>query len=205
VISTYDLTTLRSLDVFMSYWAGPQMAHVIMSFGFGDGRQLAWSIEVRRINGGEYSPLADLFKSDPIVVLAADERNVVRVRSNVRGEDVKIYRLRTPPAAARSILLEYVDDANALAVKPAFYNSLTTNCTTSIVRLMRAAGRTIPFDWRLIVNGYMPGYLYDEGAVDTSISLAELEQRGSIDARAKAADQAEAFSTLIRVGVPSPR
>jgi hypothetical protein len=201
---SYDLSKLRSLDLFMSYWAGPQMAHVIMSFGFEGGDQLAWSIEVRRTRDGEYSPLADLFKSDPLVGLAADERDVVRVRSNVRGEDVKLYRLRTPPAAARAILLEYVDDANALAKKPAFYNSLTTNCTTSIVKIMRAAGRTIPFDWRLIVNGYMPGYLYDEGAVDTRVSLQELEQRGSIDARAKAADLSTDFSKLIRVGVPSP-
>jgi hypothetical protein len=201
---SYDLSKLRSLDLFMSYWAGPQMAHVIMSFGFEGGDQLAWSIEVRRTKGGEYSPLADLFKSDPLVGLAADERDVVRVRSNVRGEHVKLYRLRTPPAAARAILLEYVDDANALAKKPAFYNSLTTNCTTAIVKIMRAAGRTIPFDWRLIVNGYMPGYLYEEGAVDTRVSLQELEQRGSIDARAKAADQSAEFSKLIRVGVPSP-
>jgi hypothetical protein len=202
---SYDLTKLRSLDLFMSYWAGPEMAHVIMSFGFDDGDQLAWSIEVRRTRDGEFSPVADLFKSNPLVVIAADERDVVRVRSNVRGEDVKLYRLRTPPEAARAMLLEYVDDANALSVKPAFYNSLTTNCTTSIVKLVRAAGRSIPFDWRLIVNGYMPGYLYDHGAVDTRIPLAELEQRGSIDARAKAADTSADFSRLIRAGVPSPR
>ena len=201
---TYDVSKLHSLDVFMSYWAGPEMAHVIMSFGFEDGTQLAWSIEVRRRKGGEYSPLADLFKSSPLVVLAADERDVVRVRTNVRGEDVRLYRLRTPPAAARSILLEYVDDANALAVKPTFYNSLTTNCTTSIVRLMRAAGQSVPFDWRLIVNGYMPSYLYDQGAVDTRMSLEQLQERGSIDARAKAADQATDFSKLIRVDVPLP-
>ena len=95
-------------------------------------------------------------------------------------------------------------DANALAVKPAFYNSLTTNCTTTIVKLMRAAGRTIPLDWRLIVNGYMPGFLYDNGAVDVSIPLDELEKRGRINDRAKAADNSEDFSALIRAGVPSP-
>ena len=201
---SYDLAKLRTLDVFMSYWAGPEMAHVIMSFGFEGGEQLAWSIEVRRRKGGEYSPLADLFKSNPLVIVAADERDVVRVRSNVRGEDVRIYRLRTPPAIARALLMEYVADANALAVKPAFYNSITSNCTTSIVRLMRAAGRWIPFDWRLIVNGYMPGFLYESGAVDTRRSLPDLMERARINDRAKAADGAPDFSTLIRAGVPSP-
>jgi hypothetical protein len=204
VTRSFDLTTLRTLDLVMSYWAGPEMAHVIMSFGFEGGRQLAWSIEVRRREGGEFSPLADLFKSNPLIVVAADERDVVRVRSNVRGEDVRIYRLRTPPAVARALLLEYVADANALAEKPAFYNSLTTNCTTSIVRLVRAAGRQVPADWRLIVNGYLPGYLYDSGAVDTRLPLSELTERGRIVARAEAAGDSPDFSTLIRAGVPSP-
>ena len=97
---------IQTLDLFMSYWAGTEMAHVIMSFGFEGGDYLAWSIEVRRRSGGEFSPLADLFKSNPLVIIAADERDVVGVRSNVRGEDVQIYRLRASPdsspgAAAR--------------------------------------------------------------------------------------------------------
>ncbi|MHB2169590.1 Lnb N-terminal periplasmic domain-containing protein [Alsobacter sp. R-9] len=202
---SYDLSKLRTLDVFLSYWAGPQMAHVIMSFGFEDGPPLAWSIEVRRRQGGEFSPVADLFKSNPLVILAADERDVVRVRSNVRGEDVRLYRLATRPDVARAVLMEYVDDANALAVRPAFYNSITTNCTTTVVRLMRAAGRQIPFDWRLIVNGYLPDYLYENGAVVTDLPLAQLTERGRINARATAADASPEFSTLIRAGVPSPR
>ncbi|UWU37654.1 DUF4105 domain-containing protein (plasmid) [Rhizobium sophoriradicis] len=40
---------------------------------------------------------------------------------------------------------EYVFYANALAVTPVFYNSLTTNCTTTIVKLMRVAGD--PCQW----------------------------------------------------------
>ena len=35
---SYDLSKLKTLDLFLSYWAGPQMAHLIMSFGFDDGR-----------------------------------------------------------------------------------------------------------------------------------------------------------------------
>ena len=118
VTRTYDLTKLRTLDLFMSYWAGPEMAHTIMSFGFEGGNYLAWSIEVRRRKGGEYSPIADLFKSDPLVIIAADERDVIRVRTNIRHEDVQLYRLRAPPQKARPLLLEYVADANRLAEAP---------------------------------------------------------------------------------------
>jgi len=201
---SYDLSKLRTLDLFLSYWAGPQMAHVIMTFGFDGGEKLAWSIEVRREKTGEYSPVADAFKSHTIVYLATVERDVVRLRSNVRKEDVRLYRLRTRPEGARALLLQYVAEANALAEQPAFYNSLTTNCTTAIVKLIRAAGGTLPFDWRLIVNGYLPGYLFDQGAVVTTIPLSELMALASIDERAKAADRSPDFSRLIRVGVPSP-
>jgi hypothetical protein len=201
---SYDLSKLKTLDLFLSYWAGPQMAHVIMSFGFDGGEKLAWSIEVRREKTGEYSPVADAFKSHTIVYLATVERDVVRLRSNVRKEDVRLYRLRTGPEGTRALLLRYVAEANALAEQPAFYNSITTNCTTAIVKLIRAAGGTLPFDWRLIVNGYLPGYLYDRGAVVTTIPLSELMALASIDERARAADQSPDFSRLIRVGVPSP-
>jgi hypothetical protein len=182
------------------------MAHVIMSFGFEGGDQLAWSIEVKRRNGGTFSPLADLFKSNPLVIIAADERDVVGVRSNVRGEDVQLYRLGTPPDAARKLLLEYLVDANALSATPEFYNSITTNCTTTIVKMIRAVGDAIPLDWRLIVNGYLPEYAYGRGALDTRVPLSELKAAAHIDKRARAAGLSSPdFSRLIRVDVPSPR
>ena len=202
---TYDLSKLQSLDMFMSYWSGVRIAHVIVSFGFSDGQHIAWSIEVRRQRGGAFSPVADFFKTNPLVIVAADERDVVGVRSNVRGEDVQIYRLRTPPAGARLLLLEYVNDANALAAQPEFYNSITTNCTTTIVKMIRAVGDPIPLDWRLIVNGYLPDYAYDRGALYTRLPLSELRRLSHIDERARGAGlKSPDFSRLIRVGVPTP-
>jgi hypothetical protein len=201
----YDLTKLRTLDLFMSYWAGPEIAHVILSFGFEGGDYLAWSIEVRRTRNGEFSPVADLFKSNALIIIAADERDVVRVRSNLRGENVQLYRLKTPPDIARRLLVEYVADANGLAQQPQFYNSLTTNCTTTVVKMMRAVGATIPFDWRLLVNGFLPDYAYKNGALDTRVPLTELKKIAHIDRRARAAEGSPFFSRLIRTGVPSPR
>ena len=201
---SYDLRKLQTLDLIMSYWAGPEMAHMILSFGFEDGAYLAWSIEVRRHSGGAFSPLADLFKANPLVIVAADERDVVRVRSNIRDEDVRLFRMRTPPENATKLLLQYVADANALAEHPEFYNSLTTNCTTASTRMMRAVGAKFPFDWRLIVNGYLPDFAYQRGALDSRIPFSELKAAAHIDARARAADTSVDFSKLIRAGIPSP-
>ena len=98
---SYDLSKLRTLDLFLAYWAGPEMAHVIMSFGFEDGEHVAWSVEVRREKSSVFSPIADAFKSHTLVYLATTERDSVRLRTNVRGEDVRLYRLNTPPERAR--------------------------------------------------------------------------------------------------------
>lgn len=201
---TYDLSKLRRLDLFMSYWAGPNMAHTIMSFGFEDGEQLAWSIEARYPKGGIYSPIADAFKTDTLVMIAAEERDLVGLRTNIRGEDVYLYRLKATPEEARALLVGYVNDANALAAEPQFYNSITTNCTTAIIRILRLVGASVPSDWRLLVNGYLPGYLYDQQRVDTSVPLAELRERSRISDRAKTFGIAPGFSEAIRQGVPEP-
>ncbi len=201
---SYDLSKLKTLDLFLAYWAGPEMAHVIMSFGFDDGEHIAWSVEVRREKTSEFSPIADAFKSHTLVYLATTERDSVRLRSNVRGEDVRLYRLKTPPEQARLLLLEYVSQSTALAEQPKFYNSITANCATVVFKLVRAAGSTLPLDWRLVVIGFLPGYLYDHGAVVTTMPLSELTERARISEQARAADGSPDFSRLIRVGVPSP-
>ena len=200
----YDLSKLKTLDLFLAYWGGPEMAHVIMSFGFEGGEYLAWSVEVRREKSSEFSPIADAFKSHTLVYLATAERDSVKLRTNARGEDVRLYRLNTPPDQARALLQEYVVESTALAEQPKFYNSITANCATVVFKLVRAAGSTLPFDWRLVVNGFLPGYLYDHRAVVTTMPLSELMERARVSPRAKAADQSPDFSRLIRVGVPSP-
>ena len=48
-------------------------------------------------------------------------------------------------------------------------------------------------DWRLIVNGFLPGYLYDHGAVVTTMPLAELIERARISKKARAADALRMF------------
>ena len=69
---TYDLSKLRSLDLYLVYWMGPAIAHTIMSFGFQDGRYLDFSIEVRRTRNDEYSAIAGFFKTNELVYIGAD-------------------------------------------------------------------------------------------------------------------------------------
>ncbi|HVP30685.1 MAG TPA: DUF4105 domain-containing protein [Myxococcota bacterium] len=197
---TYDLSKLDGVDMFFSHWSGPAIAHTIVSWSFSDGQHLAISIETRKVVGQEYSAVAGFFRQYPIYYVVADERDVVRLRTNYRGEHVWMYRVKPArPGAARAFLLDYLASVNALAERPAWYNALTDNCTTTIHQHARHLNPGAnPFDWRLLANGYLPELLYEQGRLESSLPFDELERRSRIDARAKAADQDPDFSARIR-------
>lgn len=202
---TYNLSHLTDVDLIMSYWAGEAIAHTIISFGFNDGTRLAFSIETRKESDERYSSVAGFFKQYELAVIAADERDVVRVRSNIRSEDVRIYRLRMTPANARVLLGKYAETANDLARAPRFYNTLTSNCTTLVFDMVRVIHPGVPMDARVLLSGYLPNYAYDLGATDTSVSFETLRELSKIRDKAALADVDSDFSTRIRQGVPTPR
>jgi Domain of unknown function (DUF4105) len=201
---TYDLSQLRALDLFLIYWMGPSIAHTIMSFGFDDGRYLDFSIELRRTQNDQYSAVAGFFKTNELVFIGADERDLMTLRK-LRNEQIQLYRLRAPPERARALLVEYVKQANDLAINPRFYNTLTTNCTTAIFDMMHAVTSSIPFDWRVILTGHLPNYLYEHEAVDTRMPIEELRERADVTGRVDGSLTEVEFSSRIREGVPAPR
>jgi hypothetical protein len=199
---SYDLNRLQSVDMIMSYWTGPAIAHMLISFGFGAGTQVVFSVEIRREKTESYSEIGGFFKEFELSIIAADERDVIRVRTNVRGEDDYLYRIRIPAAAIRSLFLAYIEQANSLVVTPRFYNTITVNCTTLVYHMMQHIVGRLPLDYRLLVSGYLPEYVYRLGGLDDRYSLAELRAHGRITDRAKAADRSDSFSEDIRRGIP---
>jgi Domain of unknown function (DUF4105) len=201
---TYSLSHLTNVDLIMSYWMGEAIAHTIVSFGFDNGERLAFSIETRKEGDESYSSIAGFFKQYELAIVAADERDVVRVRSNVRGEDVRIYRLRMTPENARRLLCEYLEEANDLARTPRFYNTLTSNCTTLVFDMVRVIRPGLPLDARVILAGYLPNYAYAVGATDASMPFEKLRELSRIHGKAARADADPDFSAKIREGVPVP-
>lgn len=203
---TYDLSTLRGVDVFLSYWGSPAIAHTIMSWQFENAPPLAISIETRKRKGQEYSAIKGFFRQYEIIYVAADEHDVVGLRTNHRGEQVYLYRINAAPAAARALLLDYVAAMNGLVERPQFYNALIDNCTTSIRRhVTHVDPDAPPFDWRLLANGYIDQRMYDRHIVDTRLPFEELRRLSHINGKAEAADREHTFSQRIREGLPDPR
>lgn len=202
----YDLAKLRTADLFLVDWGLHKVAHAMISFGFEDGQYLCFSIETRKEVGEGYSAFKGLFRQYEVIFVAADERDLVGLRTNFRkGEEVRLYRLvKASPAAIRGTFLDYLARVNDLARRPAWYNALTENCMVGffqIARLHAVEGRG-RWHWSVILNGYADRHAYETGALDTSVSFQELRARSLVNARARAAGDSPAFSALIREGVP---
>ncbi len=198
----YDLDQLVSADLALSYWMGPHIAHTLVSFGFRDGRHVVFSLEIRKERGEEFSAWKGFFRQYEQVLIAADERDILRVRTNVRGEDMYLYRINLPPAQLRSAFLGYLRYAQELRRAPRWYNTLSSNCTTIIVELARHLQPGLPLDWRMLASGHFAGYVYDHGGLEPGYDYPQLQAAGHITARAKAAGGATDFSQRIRLGMP---
>lgn len=199
----YDLRQLDGVDMITSYWAGRAIAHVLFSFGFRDGQHVVFSVEIRREKTEQFSELGGFFKEFELSIIASDERDVIRVRTNVRGEDDYLYRINLPPEAARSLFKAYVEEANRLVTTPRFYNTITVNCTMLVYHMVKRIVGRLPFSYQLLFSGYLPEYVHSVGGLDPRYTLTELRSLGRITDRARRADRSETFSRDIRAGIPA--
>ena len=198
-----DLSRLKALDFYVSYWREGWVGHTFVSFIFENAPPLTISIETRPEAGEGFAPIASLFKQFELIYVVGDERDLVGVRTNHRNEAVYLYRLNTSPDDARRLLMVYLERINELADQPEFYHLLSNSCTINIVRYANAAGRAGGFDIRHLLNGLVDSYLYHSGRVDTTLPFDELRRRSLINEAAQAANGAPDFSQRIRASLPT--
>ena len=203
---TFDLSRLRSFDLFLSDWGIKTIVHTLVSFGFDDDSYLCISIETRKEVGEAYSSLKGFFRQYELIYVVGDERDLIRSRTNYRqgeGETVYLYRLQgSSMDVARQVFLDYIRYINRLKETPEWYNALTGNCTTEIRGHTRPYAGKVRWDWRILANGYIDELMYELGVVDTTIPFNVLKQRSIINKKAQAADRDPAFSKKIRLGLP---
>lgn len=199
---TFSLSQLQTVDLYLVSWGPTLIAHTMMSFGFGEQGYICISIETRKEEGESYSAVKGFFKQYELIYIVADERDLVRLRTNYRNEDVYLYRLKSDPYVIQEVFLDYFKQVNRLVEKPQWYNALTHNCTTTIRGHTRPYTKNRPFDWRMLANGYLDQMLYERKVVDTSISFEELKKQVHINDKAVTLDANQNFSRCIRDGLP---
>ncbi|WP_299655589.1 DUF4105 domain-containing protein [uncultured Jannaschia sp.] len=194
----YPLDAITSVDLVTSVWDSPAIAHVLVSFGFADGRHLAFSAEIRREADETFSSIGGFFKEFELALVAAKESDILKLRTNIRREDVSLFPLRLAPPQARRLFVSYLERGNELAKAPEFYNTITANCTTIAFRLARLVEGGLPLDWRILLSGYLPSYLYDLGILKTDLPLEETLRRARITERAQMLSESADYSLGIR-------
>lgn len=200
-----ELSHLIGVDFYISYWMPGPIGHTFLSFVFDNAPPVSVSIEARPESHEGFSPLGSLFKQFELIYVVGDERDITRVRTNYRGEEVYLYRVASSPEHARALFLVYLARMNALAERPEHYNLLSNNCTINIVRYTRAAGRPLAFDVRHYLNGLADRYLYDLGLLDAAMPFETLRRRSNVNEAAQAAGADPAFSERIRDALPTQR
>ena len=197
-----SLAHLTGVDFYVSFWMEGPIGHTFLSFMFDNAPPVSISIETRPEVGEGYSPIASMFKQYELIYIVGDERDLVRLRTNFRDEEVFLYHLTISPAAARRLFLVYLERINELHDNPEWYHLLSNSCTINIVRYANVAGRTGGLDIRHILNGLIDRYFYNTGLVNTSLGFDELRRRSNITEISRGAGNGDDFPQRIRASLP---
>ena len=162
---TVDLDKLDSVDLLASDLMGPAIARTFVSFGFGGRDYVAMSAETRTERGEADSSIKGFFKQYELMYVVGDERDLIGLRMIYRKdppEDVYLYRVRGPIENLRRFF-RTISAILRLAERPAFYNTLTTNCTTNLLLHTRVNPGHPPDSWKVLLSGYLPEYADETG------------------------------------------
>jgi hypothetical protein len=197
----YRLSDLTSVDLISSVWANPAIAHTLMSYGFADGMHVVFSAEIRKEKGEAFTAIGGFFRKFDLVLIAADERDILRLRTDIRRETVSLYPLTAPPEMMQRMFLNMVTLGNDLAAAPRFYNTATTNCTTVLWQMAREVEPGLPLDARVFLSGLIAGYLQRVGLLPADVPLAQIEAQARVTPVGPAGPDSAAFSARLRAGM----
>jgi hypothetical protein len=200
-----NLSTLEGIDVVLTYWGSPYIAHPFLSFQFEDADPIAISIETRMEKGESYSTFAGFYRQFELTYVVAEERDIVRLRTDYRkGEDAYLYRLTIKPERAQAIFLDYLKTLNEMKEEAVFYNVLTGNCTTGIrMHAVATTENPKPWDWRILLPGKVDELLYSRDGFETTLPFAEYKEQSHINPVATGLGRVDDYSQIVRERVPS--
>jgi len=196
---TFNLNDLQSVDYIVEPFGSIGAAHTFVSFGFSTGDYLAISVEIRKEIGESFSPLKGILRNYELMYVVADERDVVKLRTSYRKNDVYLYPVNTSKENMRELFISMLQRANKLKQQPEFYNTLTNNCTTNIANhINNISPSRVPWDLRLLLPENSDELAYELGLLDKSIPLEELRKQHLINEKAEKYADSVGFSKLIR-------
>lgn len=196
---TYDLNKIKKVWYMLEPFSGiPGSAHTLLSFEFEDDMFVAISAEIRKEKGEGFSPIKGLFNKFELMYVVADEKDVIKLRSNYRKDDVYVYPAKT--TKARELFVDMIERVNEIKDKPEFYNTIINNCTTNLVRHVNtiAPGRAPMLTINVVLPAHSDELAYRLGLFDTILSFEEAREHYHINERALKYANSPDFSVKIR-------
>ncbi len=197
---TYDMGKIKSVDYIVEPFGDfSGAAHTFLSFGFEGGEYVSISVEIRKKKGQSFSPLKGLLKQFELMYVVGDERDLVKLRTNYRKDDVYVYPTKIDRAHARQLFLSMIERVNELHDSPEFYNTLTNTCTTNIVRHVNEISEIkVPLSYKVLMPGYSDQLAYDLGLLDTTLPFEKIRETFQINEKAEKYGDDPNFSRKIR-------
>jgi hypothetical protein len=200
---TYDLTDIQRVWFISEPFNENQLAaHTFLSFEFGNGDFLSISIEARKTKDQVYSIWKGLLRTYPLVYIAADERDTVLMRANIRKDRVYVYPVKLEkPENARLLLTSMLRRMNELAgEKPAWYHTYLANCTSSIAKHVNelSPGRISLLSWELLLTASADELAHRSGLLDTELSIDDARKKYQINAKSEELGDVPGYSLGIR-------
>jgi hypothetical protein len=197
---TFDLNKIKKVYYVVEPFSSTKgAAHTFLSFEFEGNNFVAISIEIRKEKGEIFSAVKGLLRQYEIMYVIADERDVVKLRSNYRKDLVYIYPAKTTPEKMRSLFLDMVSEANKLVDKPEFYNSITNSCTSKIAdHINNISPKRIPWSFKILFPKNSDKLAYDLGLLDTNLPWSEVRAKFLINDKALKYANDPDFSMKIR-------
>lgn len=203
--TTLNLDSIRRVwFVEVPFSGSDALAHTFLSFEFAGPRFVAISVEARKERGEQYGAFRGLLRRYELMYVIADERDAIGLRTTYRRDAVYLYPMRAEPERVRQLFVSMLTRANELRERPEFYNTLTANCTSTIVRHVNSlvAGR-VPFSYRWLLPGYADRLAFDLGLIDTDLPVDSIRPHFGVTAVAQAQQNSAEFSIGIRKAFPS--
>ncbi len=194
------LPDVRKIDfIVVPFKETPAIAHTMLSFGLADGQHVVFSVEARLEQGENYEMLPSATKQYELMWVVGTERDLIRLRTDVRHVDVYLYPIKATPDQVQNVFLACLARVNEIARKPEHYDLLTNNCTTNIVDMVNSLrpGR-IPRDLRVLLPGHSDKLAYDLGLLAVNGPFQQIKAASKINLTAQLNSDSANFSQAIR-------
>lgn len=152
------------------------VGHTFLSFEMQDGSAYSFSVEARTEKGEAYSSFTGLFRQYELAYMWGTERDFVTRRLLYLEHPVYMYPLEITEAEAQALFTGLVQETNALAEKPRFYNTLTANCTNMLAKMVNEIRpQSVPYDISWNLPGFSDAFLYKIGLIKNTSPLETLK------------------------------